>query len=59
MRKAIPEFSIKKEIRGHVINDVLRKIKCIPIARKHAFLQGIPESSNSIIFLKDPPSFEN
>jgi len=24
-------------------------------ARKHGFLQGIPESSNSIIFLKYPP----
>ena len=50
-----PKFSIKKEASGHGKDDFRRHLIGISLTRIECFLERIPKSSHSIIFLEHPP----
>jgi hypothetical protein len=58
MESKIPEFSIKECVGWHGVDDFLWKRELPSKSGEHGFLEGIPESSNAIIFLKQPPGVE-
>ena len=54
-RGSLPKLAVKKDILRHGLDDVLRHIELISLARIEGLFFGIPKRSYPIILFEHPP----